>query len=185
MRRYLSLIILIALAAGIAGWQIAHRARRAPAAQAGKPAQLQPTAPSVQAALAFLNAWSQGNGSAAYGALSAGMKKMTSEPDFAAMMAQRKFTNPQSVTHVETAQAAYVICSIQTKGTPKGEKPCAGFSLLLKKEADGWKVAQIQEEPKLFEKYADLRLSPGQAGGWTVTYQNEKGQVATLTLPEL
>jgi uncharacterized cupredoxin-like copper-binding protein len=133
----------------------------------------------------FLGAWSQGDTAGVYGMLSSSMKKMVSQDDFAAMVAERKFANPQTAAQVETALAAYVICRVEAQAPAKGEKSFSGFSLLLKKEGDQWRVAQIQEEEKLFEKYADLRLSPGKSGGWTVTYQNETGQVATITLPEL
>ncbi|MCE5240291.1 hypothetical protein LLH23_17645 [bacterium] len=183
MRRYAPLLVLIVIGLALGVWQWR---RPRPAPRAATPATaLQPTAPSVQAALAFLNAWAQGDAAGAYGMLSAGMRKVVSQSDFAGMMAQRKFTSPQSLVHAETVQAAYVICSIQAKPSGHGDKGCAGFSLLLKKEETAWKVAQIQEEEKLFEKYEDLRLSPGKTSGWVVTYQNEKGQVITITLPEL
>ncbi|MBU0608271.1 MAG: hypothetical protein KKI08_10300 [Armatimonadetes bacterium] len=182
MRRYIPLLILIVLGLAVGGWQLS-RARRQPPPPPVKATPLEPTAPSVQAALAFLGAWSAGKTGEVYGMLSAGMKKSVSQADFAAMIADRKFTDPGSVAHVETAQAAYVISRVKAHAPAKGDQGFAGYSLLLTREGQAWKVAQIQEEEKLFEKYADLRLSPGKDGGWVVTYQNEKGQVMTITLP--
>jgi len=183
MRRYAPLLVLIALGLIVGGWQLWRSRHTAPPPPPVAP--LQPTAPSVKAAVEFLGAWAQGDSAGVYGMLAAGMKKMVSQADFAAMIAERKFTGPQTAAYVETAQAAYVICRVQAPPPPQGEKALSGFSLLLKKEGEQWRVAQIQEEEKLFEKYADLRLAPGKTSGWTVTYQNEKGQVATITLPEL
>jgi hypothetical protein len=183
MRRYAPLLVLIAVGLAVGGWQLWRSRHAAPPPPTTAP--LQPTAPAVKAAMEFLGAWSQGNAADVYGMLSANMKKMVSQADFAAMIGERKFGNPQTAAHVETVQAAYVICRVEAQAPAQGEQAFSGFSLLLKKEGEQWRVAQIQEEEKLFEKYADLRLSPGKTSGWTVTYQNETGQVATITLPEL
>lgn len=182
MRRYIPLIVLIVVAAAIVVWQAPrlHRMAPPPVQPAGP---LQPPAQSVQAATQFLSLWSQGDVAGVYQLLSAGMKKMVSQADFGQMMSGRKFTDPQPVANVETAQAAYVIYRVKAGAPAQGEKALAGYSLLLKKEQAQWRVAQIQEEEKLSAKYEELRLSPGKDGGWTVTYQNEKGQVSTLTLP--
>jgi hypothetical protein len=183
MRRYAPLLVLIIFGLALGGWRLWQSRRAAPTSAPVAP--LQPTAPSVQAAMEFLGAWAQGDSAGVYGRLSAGMKKLVSEADFAAMIAERKFSSPQTVAHVEVAQAAYVIAKVQGAPPAKGDKPLAGFSLLLTKEGDTYKIAQIQEEERLFQKYTDLRLAPGKTSGWTVTYQNEKGQIATITLPAL
>lgn len=188
MRRYLPLVVLIIIGAAIVVWQVPrlkHQASPAPPPVAQKAEPLQPPAPSVQAATKFLTAWSQQDAAGVYSLLTTKMKKMVSQADYAKMIADRKFTDPEPVAHVETAQAAYVICSVKAQPSAKGEKSLAGYSLLLKKEDGQWHVAYPQEEEKLSEKYGDLRLSPGKSGGWTVTYQNEKGQATTLSLTEM
>lgn len=186
MRRYLPLVLLIVIAAAVIIWQTPRlRQRPAPPAAATKAGPLRPPAPSVEAATKFLTAWSQGDAAGVYGMLTAKMKKMVSQADYAKMIADRKFTDPQPVAHVETAQAAYVIMSAKAPAPPQGERPLAGYSLLLKKEEGQWRVSYPQEEEHLAGKYEDLRLSPGKSGGWTVTYQNEKGQVSTLSLTEM
>lgn len=186
MRRYLPLGILVLVGVGVAGWHIWNmRVARLPARVGGleTAGPLQPPSPAVETAQDFLALWSQKDAAGLYALLSGDMKKSVSQADFAAMAAERTFTGPQLVAKAETAEAAYLIYRVQSAAPAKGQQPLAGYALLLKKEPQGFRVAQIQELDKLPEKISDLRLSPGTDSGWTAKYQDENGQIITVVMP--
>jgi len=185
MRRYLPLIVLILIGAAIAGWQLART--KAPGATSllspAKP--LQPDPPYLVAANQFMQDWAAGKTADAYKLLSPAMQKMGSQADMTKMLGEIKFGEPQPVAKVGTAREAYVIYSLKAASPAAGERPLAGYSLLLVMVQGGWRVAFMSAEEKVAEKYEDLRLSPAKDGGYVVTYNNEKGQVATVTLPAM
>jgi hypothetical protein len=190
MRRYLPLIALIIIGLAILGWQLSRHGGKLPVGsqtgQATAPAKpLQPLPPYVQAATDFLLAWSVGDAPKSYEFLSAGMKRAATPDAWAKMIAGSKFGAPQCVASVGNTRTAYVVFRVQAQPRPKGEQPFSGYALLMEKEGNAWHVGPLAEQEKINEKYTDLRLSPGKQGGWVVTYQTEKGQIATITLPEM
>lgn len=176
------LVVLIILAGG---WLALINPALRPSSTPSKPAQpLKPKPAHVKAVESFLEAWSKGDSATVYSMLSSRMKELVTQEQYAAQMAEMKISNPQIVAQTEISQAAYVIARF-TASQPAGSTPVQGASLLLKPEQGQWKVALLVTLDKVAEKYEDLKIAPGKEKGWVVTYQDEKGQVGTTTLPEL
>ncbi len=183
MRRYLPLLFLIILGIIVAGGRLAQLRQRSAVKPASvQPQPLQPPHPAVQTAQDFLSLWAQQQYARLYPMLSSEMKKAVSEKDFAQMAQERQFSHPEIVAHVAVAQAAFVIARVQASPPSAGEKPLSGYALLLKKEGESWRIAHIQEQEAVAQKYEDMRLSPRKEGGWTIKYQDEKGQIITIEL---
>jgi len=176
------LVVLILLAAV---WLVLVNPALRHTATPSQPAKpLAPKPAEVQAAEAFLEAWSKGDSASVYSMLSARMKELVTEEQYAAQMAEMKISAPTIIAHTETAPAAFVIAKF-TATQPAGSAPVQGASILLKPEQGDWKVALLMTMDKVAQKYEDLRIAPGKDKGWVVTYQDEKGQVGTTMLPEL
>ncbi|MEN6644060.1 MAG: hypothetical protein ABFE08_16605 [Armatimonadia bacterium] len=176
------LVVLILLAAV---WLVLVNPALKHQATPSQPAKpLAPKPAEVQAAEAFLDSWSKGDSAAVYGMLSTSMKQLIPQDQYAAQMAEMKISNPTIVAHTETAPAAFAIAKF-TATQPAGSAPVQGASILLKPEQGQWKIALFVTLDKVAQKYEDLKIAPGKDKGWVVTYQDEKGQVGTTTLPEL
>jgi len=187
MRRYLPAIVVVLVIAIAAVWFQFGRKAAAPAPPTAATVPAKPLAPQpeyLKTADQFMAEWAKGNTSGVYALLSDGMKKVVSEPDFAKQVAEVKLSNPRTVAHTGTVDTAYVIERVEAP-QPEGETPINGYSLLLKKQGNQWRVALLGAEEKVAQKYTDLKITPGKDKGYVVTWQDEQGQIATLNLQEM
>ena len=183
MRRYLPIIVVVLVVIIAVLWIQFGRKAAAP----GTPTIARPLAPQpeyLKVVDQFMAAWVKGDSAAVYALLSDRMKQLITEPDFAKQLAEVKLANPQTVAHTTIPGVAYVIERVQAP-QPKGQPPISGYSILLKQQNGQWQVGLFVAEEKVAEKYTDLKLAAGKDKGYVVTYQDEKGQVATINLQEL
>lgn len=187
MRRYLPIIVVVLVVIIAVLWIQFGRRPAGPAVVPGQAAKAKPLAPQpdyLKVVDQFMGAWAKGDSAGVYAQLSDRMKQLIKEPDFAKQMAETKLSNPRTVAHTGIVDAAYVIERVDTPQS-KGQTPVNGFSILLKQQNGQWKVALFVTEEKVAEKYTDLKLAPGKDKGYVVTYQDEKGQIATVNLQAL
>lgn len=187
MRRHLPLIIVIIIIfAGAMVWMfLGPRHKSHQAVTPAQPAQpLTPQPAYLQTANDFMAKWAAGDSAGVYAMLADSMKKVIGEKDFAGQLAEVKLSNPHAVAHTGISGAAYVIMRVVSP-QPQGATPINGYSLLLCEQDKAWKVALFVAEEKVADKYTDLKIAPGKDKGYTVTWQDEKGQVATVSLQEL
>ena len=187
MRRYLPVIVVVLVIAIAVVWMQFGRGPAAPPQTAALPAPAKPLLPQpdyLKTVDQFMAEWAKGNGSGMYALLADSMKKVVTEADFAKQTAEVKLSNPRTVAHTGTVDTAYVIERVDAP-QPKDATPINGYSLLLKKQGADWRVALFVAEEKVADKYTDLKIAPGKDKGYVVTWQDEKGQIATVNLQEL
>lgn len=187
MRRYLPIIVVVLVIIIAVLWIQFGRKSAAPPAGEGPAKTAKPLGPQpayLKVVDEFMGAWVKGDSATVYGLLSDRMKQLISQDDFAKQMAEVKLSNPRTVAHTGIVGAAYVIERVEAP-QPAGQTPVNGYSILLKEQNGQWRVALFVAEEKMAEKYTDLKLAPGKDKGYVVTYQDEKGQVATINLQEL
>jgi len=119
-----------------------------------------------------------------YALLADSMKKVVPEADFAKQITEVKLSNARLVAHAGLVDTAYVIERVDAP-QPSGATPINGYSLLLRKQGADWRVALFVAEEKVAGKYTDLKITPGKDKGYIVTWQDEKGQIATVNLQEM
>jgi hypothetical protein len=157
---------------------------KSPQAATATPAPAAQTPAHVQAADAFLAAWSEGDTKTAYGCLSDRLRSFMTEADFATQLTEVKVKTYQVQAQAASANVAYVIYSVNL-AKPVAGSPIAGYSLLLKKVQDRWVVALFLAEEKLASAYKDLLIIPAAKGkGYIVTYTDKDGARARSDLQE-
>jgi len=187
MRRYLPVVVVVLVIVIAVVWIKFGRGPATPPQTSAQPAPAQPLLPQpeyLKTVDQFMAEWAKANSSGMYALLADSMKKVVTEADFAKQAAEVKLSNPRLVAHTGILDTAYVIERVDAP-QPKDATPINGYSLLLKKQGTDWRVALFVAEEQVAGKYTDLKLVPGKDKGYVVTWQDEKGQIATVTLQEL
>ena len=187
MRRYLPIIaVILVIVIAVLAIQLGRKSATAPAGKAEVANSPQPLAPQpayLKVVDEFMADWAKDDAAACYALLTDNMKKLITQQEFSEQMLETNITNPRTVAHTQITDAAFVIEAVDAP-QPKGVSPINGYSMLLKKQGDEWRVALFVAEEKISKKYEDLKITPGKDKGYAVTYQDEQGQVATLNLQE-
>lgn len=187
MRRYLPIVVAVLVIALAVVWIKFGRPAASPSPTAARPVAAKPLLPQpdyLKTVDQFMAEWAKGNGRGVYALLADSMKKVVTEADFAQQTAEVKLSNPRTIAHTGTVDTAYVIVRVEAP-QPQGATPINGYSLLLKKQGTEWRVGLVSTEEKVSDRYTDLKIAPGAEKGYVVTWQDEQGQIATVTLREL
>lgn len=190
MNRPLTLIlaVLVILGAGFLVFRATRSSAPPPAAlPADMAGPLEPPPPYVATAKEFFNFWQAAQYPQLYPLLTDNFRSLITEAELTAQMSETRPSRFEVLASTAAGDAAFVIMSVQVPPGGTSAVPVAGYSLLLRKTGNDWRVALFVAEEKVAEKYGNLTLKPatepGEAG-FIVTFTDEQGQISTLNLQE-